>query len=190
MHRLKTWATATPSNSVYAEKAGGATDLDTLPRTLEHDDQYVRPLHLRFSYAASKQPHQQQLYLQLSAEWLSTGTVVHQPPSNRVGDLVTFKNIPSSGPREAAEMAQLLSIAETMVPKPPPPFKELTSTHRQDFVQHDTSGIVYVPRSVQCVLGVAWPMCTIVFPGLRSTDSPSRYLHLEPLMSAGQDEYR
>ena len=44
VHRLKTWAAATPaSSSVYADKVGGATDLDTLPRTLEHDDQYVCP---------------------------------------------------------------------------------------------------------------------------------------------------
>lgn len=88
----------------------------------------------------------------MSSEWLSTGTVVHQPPTYRVGDLAKHTDLPSVGPREAAEMAQLLSVAETMVPKPPPPFNELTSIHRQEFVQHDTSGIVYVPSSAHCQL--------------------------------------
>lgn len=142
VHRLKTWATSTPaSSSVYAEKTGGATGLDTLPRTLEHDDQYVRSQET-FWFAHAATSNQPVVCSQVSAEWLSTGTVVHQPPTNRVGDLVKFTSLPPSGPREAAEMAQLLSVAETMVPQPPPPFKELTSIHRQDFVQHDTSDIV------------------------------------------------
>jgi hypothetical protein len=79
--------------------------------------------------------------MQLSAEWLSTATVVHQPPGGRVGDLVTYSKCVETGPREAAEIAQLMEQAKGMVPKPPAPFKELTTTYSQHFVPHDASGI-------------------------------------------------
>lgn len=79
--------------------------------------------------------------LQLSAEWLPTTTVVYQPPSDRLGDLVTYPSGSAVGPREAAELAQLAVVAQTMVPQPPSLERDLSTTYGTTFVQHDTSDI-------------------------------------------------
>ena len=79
--------------------------------------------------------------LQLSAEWLPTTTVVYQPPSDRLGDLITYPSDSAVGPREAAELAQLAVVARTMVPQPPGLERDLSTTYGTNFVQHDTSDI-------------------------------------------------
>eukprot|EP00892_Ulva_mutabilis_P008221 jgi/Ulvmu1/5771/UM025_0025.1 len=119
IHRLKSVCedASQKPQSVYPTHVHkqAKTKQDTLPRTLEHDEQY------------------------LSAEWLPTTTVVYQPPSQRLGDMITYPSRPAAGPREAAEVAQLAALAQTMVPQPPGLVQDLSSTYQAAFVQHDTS---------------------------------------------------
>lgn len=79
--------------------------------------------------------------MQLSAEWLPTSTVVYQPPSQRLGDLVTYSPDSAEGPRESAEMAQLAAVAQTMVPQPPGIERDLCTTYQTSFVRHNTSDL-------------------------------------------------
>jgi hypothetical protein len=90
--------------------------------------------------------------LQLSSEWLPTSTVVYQPPNQRVGDLVRYKNQKAIGPREAMEAAQLLAKAHTLVPQKQHLCRQLSTTYRTEFIEHDTSGLVYAAPPVLSVL--------------------------------------